>query len=316
MTETHVSAIITAYNSELFVEDAILSVLRQSRPVDEIVVIDDGSTDNTAAVAAKFEDKGVRYFYQENQGPSAARNRGIQETSGNLLAFLDADDTWLENKNQIQVEYLLSHPQVVMVSGLRWRFDGREDTQRVSGKIPKNSEVLRRDIVIHNLIGNPSMITVRRGVFETVGLFDSGIRWGQDWDMWIRIVSIYEVAILPFPVIVYRIHPTNHSYTKRRQVMESYLNISRRAIRASRPLWLRPLLLIRAWSRFAHEMALDAKENEKFRLRQIGYSLIALILYPWDKGRDKLNTLVHSILGAETYKSTKRLFRNLFRARG
>ncbi|NOT04639.1 MAG: glycosyltransferase family 2 protein, partial [Anaerolineales bacterium] len=171
MIETRVSAIITAYNSELFVEDAILSVLRQSRPVDEIVVIDDGSTDNTATVAAKFLDQGVRYFYQENQGPSAARNRGIQETSGDLLAFLDADDTWLENKNQIQVEYLLSHPKIVMVSGLRWRFDGTEDTRRVSGQTPKNSEILRRDIVIHNLIGNPSMITVRRGAFETVGLF-------------------------------------------------------------------------------------------------------------------------------------------------
>jgi len=316
MTELHVSAIITAYNSEAFIAEAISSVLKQSRPVDEIVVVDDGSTDGTAAVVARFSDKGVRYVYQDNQGPSVARNRGIRETSGNLLAFLDADDTWLENKNQIQVDYLSSHPQVVMVSGLRWEWYVREDVRGVSGRIPKNSAFLRQEIVIYNMVGNPSMVTMRREAIEHVGLFDPTIRWGQDWEMWIRIVSRFEVTILPEPVIVYRIHTKNHSYTKRREVMNSYLNISQRAIQTSQPHWRRPLLMVRSWSHFAHELALDAEENGNSRWHQIVYSGIAFILYPWDRGWDKFNTLVHSFLGARTYQNAKRVFRYLKRIRG
>jgi len=316
MTEMRVSAIITAYNSEAFIAEAISSVLKQSRPVDEIVVVDDGSTDGTAAAVAQFSDRGVRYIYQDNQGQGAALNRGIREASGNLLAFLDADDTWLENKNQIQVEYLSNHPQVVMVSGLEWIWDVREDTRHISRRKPKNSTVLRRDIVIHNMVGNPSMVTLRREAIEHVGLFDHNIRWSPDWELWIRIVSCFEVAILPEPVIVYRKHPMNFSKINRREVQDCYRNISRRAIQASQPLWRRPILMVRSWSRFAHELAMDAEENENSRWHQIAYSSIALILYPWDSGWDKFNTLLRSIIGSKFYQNAKRLFRYLMRVQG
>lgn len=315
MTEMRVSAIITAYNSEAFIAEAISSVLNQTRPVDEIVVVDDGSTDGTRAAVAQFSDKGVRYIYQENQGPSAARNRGIRETSGALIAFLDADDMWLENKNQIQVDYLSNHPQVVMVSGLRWDMRG-DNTRRISGQMPKNSIALRKDIVIHNMVGNPSMVTLRREALERVGLFDHSIRWGQDWELWIRMVSSYEVTILPEPVIVYRIHSKNLSKMKRRETLNSYRNISQRAIQASRPLWRRPLLMIRSWSHFTHELALDAEENENSYWPQIAYSIIALILFPWDGGWDKFNTLLRSIVGPKFYQNAKRVFRYLMRVRG
>src|SRR5216684_1094167 len=100
-----VSAIIPAYNGEAFVADAIESVLAQTFPVSEIVVVDDGSTDQTAEVVERYASKGVRCIRQKNQGPTAARNRGIVQTTGELLAFLDCDDIWLPEKTALQVEY-------------------------------------------------------------------------------------------------------------------------------------------------------------------------------------------------------------------
>lgn len=94
-----VSAVITAYNSETFVKDAVESVLRQTLPVNEVVVVDDGSSDRTGEIVKQFAERGVRYLYQDNQGPGAARNCGVNETSGELIAFLDADDIWLKHKN-------------------------------------------------------------------------------------------------------------------------------------------------------------------------------------------------------------------------
>src|SRR5689334_1491177 len=94
----HVSAIITTYNYAQFIRGAIESVLQQTVCPAEIVVVDDGSTDNTAAIVARYAAAGVRYVYQENGGASAARNRGLRETQGELVAFLDGDDRWLPDK--------------------------------------------------------------------------------------------------------------------------------------------------------------------------------------------------------------------------
>ena len=125
MTEMQISAVITAYNSEFFVKDAIESVLNQSLPADEIVVVDDGSSDRTSGIVKQFGGRGVRYLYQDNLGPGAARNRGVYETKGELIAFLDADDIWLEHKNQMQRDFLLKHPDVAMVSGFAWWWNVR-----------------------------------------------------------------------------------------------------------------------------------------------------------------------------------------------
>jgi glycosyltransferase involved in cell wall biosynthesis len=103
MPKLRVSAIITAYNSETFIAEAISSVLDQSCAVDDILVVDDGSTDKTRDVVTSFSHKGVRYVYQENQGPGAARNFGLQKTNGDIIAFLDADDVWLKDKTEIQL---------------------------------------------------------------------------------------------------------------------------------------------------------------------------------------------------------------------
>src|SRR5438094_1927496 len=102
--QPHVSAIITTYNYAQFIDGAIECALQQTRRPDEIVVVDDGSTDETAEIVARYSAEGVRYVYKENGGAGSARNRGIRETDGDLLAFLDADDRWALEKTDLQLD--------------------------------------------------------------------------------------------------------------------------------------------------------------------------------------------------------------------
>src|SRR5215216_6049450 len=214
MIEARVSAIITAYNSEAFIAEAIQSILDQSRVVDEIVVVDDGSTDTTRQVVAEFADQGIKFIQQQNSGAGAARNKGIRETSGEFIAFLDADDIWLENKTRLQVNYLLAHPEAALVSSFARWWNVAKNTIRISGRLLKNRKTLRREILVHNVLGNPSMVMLRRSALAETGLFNEKIRWGQDWELWQRLVKRFDAAVIPESLTIYRWHKDNLSHIR------------------------------------------------------------------------------------------------------
>ena len=307
MSESRVSAVITAYNSEAFIADAIRSVLNQNRVVDEIVVVDDGSTDTTRSVVAEFADQGIKYILQPNSGAGAARNRGIRETSGEYIAFLDADDFWLKDKIRLQVRYLDANRDAALVSGFSRWWNVDKDTIRTSGKVVKNLRTLRREILVHNVIGNPSMVMVRRSALEVAGLFDEKIRWGQDWDLWIRLIEKFEAAVLPEPLTVYRWHQDNLSHVRRWERLLSYWNVSRNAILKSKPAWRRPWLMMRSWSNQTYRRAMYALHFKFPRWRQLYYALAAFCVYPLEMTREKFGAVVHAIFGEQIYRSGKRL---------
>ena len=315
MTKMRISAVITAYNSEAFIAEAISSVLEQTYPVDEIVVVDDGSSDQTRMIIESFAPQGVRYVYQENRGPGAARNTGIQATCGEIIAFLDADDVWLKDKTERQHAFLSERPEVALVSGFAWWWDVIDDDRFISGEVPKSIASLRQDILVHNKIGNPSRVMLRRSVLADVGVFDSTIRWGQDWDLWIRIVSRYDAAILPEPVIEYRWHEKNLSHTSRWERLYSYWSVSRRAI-AKQTIWRRPLLMLQSWSVFTHRRAKYLLEKKSSRWRTIVYAVAALGAYPLDGGWGKFKTLVRAVVGDDFYQSGKDFIKSRLYARG
>ncbi len=315
MTEMRVSAVITAYNSEPFLEEAIDSVLKQSKPMDEIIVVDDGSTDRTRQIAERFDGRGVRYIYQTNQGAGAARNRGVRETNGDLIAFLDADDTWLEGKTRLQFDYLTMHPDVALVSGFRYWWHIPRNECWLSGEFSKSMAELRREILVRNMIGNPSAVMLRRSEILAVGLFDENIRWGQDWDLWIRMTRRANAAVIPEPLIVYRWHESNLSHTLRWERLYSYWNVSSRAIRASQPSWMRPWLSARSWSEFTRRRAEHVIENKYPRWQQMRYAAAAVLAYPFENISEKIQILVRALIGDELYQSGKRWFR-LRQARG
>jgi len=163
-----VSCVIPVFNGEAYLDDAIDSVLRQEHRPLEVIVVDDGSTDGTAGVARSRGDA-VRYVRQTNAGPSSARNRGIEEARGALVAFLDADDRWLDGKLSRQIAVLSAHPEVhgCLAHGrLFWDGDGAVAAEAAAWPA-------ERRIDTGGLIG--STLVVRRTVFDTVGVFDPAL---------------------------------------------------------------------------------------------------------------------------------------------
>ncbi len=161
-----ISAIITAYNSEAYLDDAIKSVLRQTLRPSEIVVIDDGSTDDSAKVAQSYANVGLRYVGQDNQGQGAARNRGIRETDGEWIAFLDADDIWSDDKLQRQLEFAESHPEIRMVSGNKLWWDVEENSYRLVRYGQVSAKNFYKELIVKNIVGGTSLMLIRRALFE------------------------------------------------------------------------------------------------------------------------------------------------------
>ncbi len=190
-----VSVVIPTYNRAATLPRAIDSVLAQTLPPDEIVVVDDGSTDNTAAVLARYGDR-LRCVRQANAGVSAARNRGIEEATGEWIAFLDSDDEWLPHKLADQVAILRGHPE------LRWCVcpSIRVTEARDTAIHLHRADI--REIAAQGYLG--SFFTVRskglfytpgvmvhRSVFSRVGVFDSSIAYLEDYELWCRIAFQY-----------------------------------------------------------------------------------------------------------------------------
>jgi glycosyltransferase involved in cell wall biosynthesis len=128
MLNTRISVVIPTYNSAAYLPAAIDSAFNQTLPPFEIVVIDDGSIDNTVEVLKPYEVR-IRYIFQENKGPAAARNRGIAEANGDLIAFLDSDDVWLPEKLELQVPVLTENPKIGLVHSDFFLLDMKTGTE-------------------------------------------------------------------------------------------------------------------------------------------------------------------------------------------
>jgi len=197
-----VSVIIPVFNGEAFLAEAIESILRQDYEPLEIIVIDDGSTDETSTVAGRFPN--IRYVFQENGGPPAARNRGLMMANGAVIAFLDADDLWPENKLELQLASLAAPPTEIAV--------GRRQIIRHAGGAGDRD---RFEEFADPLIGlNLGSGLFRRSVFEKVGPFDETLQYSDDWDWFMRARELgVPIVITEDVVLFYRRH--EHNLTNR-----------------------------------------------------------------------------------------------------
>lgn len=199
-----VSVVIPAFNRAHTLAQAVNSVLAQSYKNYEIIIVDDGSTDTTKNVVEQFSDV-VRYFYQDNKGPSAARNTGIRHAKGALIAFLDSDDVWREDKLSRQVACFEGKPQVgIVASGHELRNENWAITHvtLLSGR--EIRQIQRKDLY-KNFFSTPSVV-VRAECFKEVGCFDESIRYGEDWDMWLRILQKYDCSVINEPLVSVRVN--------------------------------------------------------------------------------------------------------------
>jgi glycosyltransferase involved in cell wall biosynthesis len=196
-----VSVIIPTYNRASMVVEAVESVLAQEMTNLELIVINDGSTDDTEERLTTYGSR-LKYHQQENSGVSAARNRGITLSTAPLIAFLDSDDLWFPSKLQVQHSYMIENPEVhiCQTEEIWWRngrrVNPRKHHQKPSGDIFQSSLEL--------CLVSPSAVMIRRELFENVGSFDEELPMAEDYDLWLRVAVDYPVVLLPEPLVIKR----------------------------------------------------------------------------------------------------------------
>src|SRR4030066_1147661 len=218
-----VSIILPTYNCASFLPHSIGTILSQTYNSYEIIVIDDGSTDNTKEVLYPFIQR-IKYIrLEQNKGLPTARNIGILSAQGKYIAFIDADDLWLPEKLQTDIEYFETHPEVSMVYSKHINID--EKGCVVNGSVKKqlpSGNIFIQLFSEQNFIITSSVV-VRKEIFETTGLFDEQLFNCQDWDMWLRIAFHFKVAGINKPLVKYRHNP--HSLSKNRNNVLKYQKI-------------------------------------------------------------------------------------------
>ncbi|MBT8339279.1 MAG: glycosyltransferase family 2 protein [Desulfatitalea sp.] len=198
-TLPHVSVVLPTYNRATMVTRAIDSVLEQSYPHFELIVVDDGSTDSTAERLRGYGAR-ITVITTENNGVSAARNHGILASRGEWLALIDSDDTWLPEKLATQVAYFMAHPQMMICQTEEiWirngqRVNPKQRHQKQAGMIFEKSLPL--------CLVSPSAVMIQRHLLEEVGLFDETLPACEDYDLWLRITWQYPVGLIDTPLII------------------------------------------------------------------------------------------------------------------
>lgn len=216
MTQPRVSVVIPVRNGKDYLQEALDSVLQQSFADLELLLINDGSNDDDYDRYG-LQDKRIRVIHLDGTGVSRARNVGMEQSRGELIAFLDADDVWFPGKLQAQVKYLDEHPDVGVVFGkfIRWpSLAGGgfapsttliQDASGIATAEAERSGWLYTRLLKGLLVGMNTAI-IRRNIYEAIGGFDESMHQGEDYDFWLKTSRIAEMHSLNGPVALYRIH--------------------------------------------------------------------------------------------------------------
>jgi glycosyltransferase involved in cell wall biosynthesis len=208
-----VSIMMPAYNAASYIGQAIESVLAQHYSNWELIIVDDGSTDPTAALCARYPDPRIRRFHQPNSGEAGARNRALQEMKGEFIAFLDADDLYLPHHLEVTVSHLQQHPEHagVYTDGHHCNANGVPTTM-LSGRRrgPFQGWIFEEVVLASDVFGPPLCVMIRREVVIQERLrFDPAIVIGPDWDFFTRYAEVARFGYVNQATCLYRVHQTN-----------------------------------------------------------------------------------------------------------
>lgn len=229
-----VSIIIPAFNAARTVERAVESIFNQTFDDYEVLVVDDGSTDDTVASLSRFGSR-LKVIQKANAGVSVARNVGVASSKAPLLAFLDADDEWMPGKLALQMGRLSGRSEFVASFMSLILHDDATGIRRPL--IYRHRPNLIEDLLLHScIVGAPSSVIIRRDAFNRLGGFDPNLSQCADWDMWLRLVESGAVDVVEEPHVIYHLHSSNMSRNVRlleadtRAVLDKWFS-------ANRPEW-------------------------------------------------------------------------------
>ncbi len=208
MSPGHVSVIVPMFNAARYLRETVESVISQTYADWDLLMVDDGSTDDTPVVAQTFlADSRIRCVRLEKSGVSIARNTGFARTAGSFAAFLDADDVWLPTNLALKVDYLQKHPDVGFVHG---DLEVIDDASRRTGRVHRGREGQILDTLLlwdGDNVPTPSNVLFRRSLLEQHGLFDPAFSTAADQELYFRLASHTRVGRIPQVVALYRVHP-------------------------------------------------------------------------------------------------------------
>ncbi|TDE06081.1 glycosyltransferase family 2 protein [Flavobacterium hiemivividum] len=221
------SVIIPLFNKELFIEATLKSVLNQSYTDFEVIIVNDGSTDNSAQIITKFDDARIRFFTKDNAGASAARNYGIEKAQSNYISFIDADDYWYPTFLEEIFEKVNRFPDIKV-------FSAAIEIETSKTIFPAHYSIKKTgDFEIVNYFSASTKETVictscavfNKSIFEDVGVFDTQIKSGQDTDMWIRIGLKYDVLFI-WKILARYVYDEN-SLSKNKNYLDTKVDFSK-----------------------------------------------------------------------------------------
>ena len=224
-----ISIIIPVFNGEQTIRETINSVLAQTFKDFELIIIDDGSKDQTLKVVRSINDARIKVFSYPNANQAVSRNRGLSHAVGDFIAFLDADDLWTPDKLKVQLQALKENPQAALVYSWTNLIDEFGQFLRPGCLISAAGNVYKK-LLLTNFLENGSNPLIRRQALETVGGFEAALTPAEDWDMYLRLAVHYPFVVVPSPQILYRV--SNKSASTNVSRMEAAcLRVIERALR-------------------------------------------------------------------------------------
>jgi glycosyltransferase involved in cell wall biosynthesis len=213
---TPISVVVPCYNAERWIIPALESVLSQDWPIRDVIVVDDGSSDSSAAlVRSRFPD--IKLVQQSNQGVAVARNQGIARAEGEWVAFIDADDFWLPGKLEAQWSALAAQPgaRLIYTAWHVWKSADPYPSQRLLNELHAESQRSERwngpsgwiypNLLLDSYVWT-STVLAHRSLFEEIGMFDPALRIGEDYDLWLRASRVTPILRVAKPLALYRVH--------------------------------------------------------------------------------------------------------------
>jgi glycosyltransferase involved in cell wall biosynthesis len=199
-----ISVVIPVYNGEKTIQQTINSVLNQTFKDWELIIIDDGSQDSTVKIIREIEDSRIRIFSYDNGGLALSRNRGIDHAEGEYITFLDADDLWTPDKLEAQFQALQENPEAMVAYSWTDYIDESSQFLHSGRHITINGNIYQH-LLVNNFLENGSNPLIRKQALNQVGEFDTSLKAGEDWDMWLRLAAHYQFVAVPLPQILYRV---------------------------------------------------------------------------------------------------------------
>ncbi|MEM6518753.1 MAG: glycosyltransferase [Cyanobacteria bacterium P01_C01_bin.70] len=207
-----ISIVIPAYNAENTIAETISSVLAQTFTDFELIIINDGSIDNTLSIVEQFSDSRIQVFTFENSGPQKSRNRGLEKSDGKFISFIDADDLWTEDKLELQLKTLQKNPEASVVYSWCDVIDEQSNFLRRGGYLIRRGEVFT-DLLLINFGENGSNFLASSEAIKAVGGFDETIVASQDRDILLSLASRYKFEVVPKVQVLYRKSAASKSWS-------------------------------------------------------------------------------------------------------